>query len=281
MVDSVATAYKCASKIAERSDDSVRAQAVIKLSRSFKTIGNCARRAPASLRRDLDRAIVALVRSPDIDVETVEAIFEIADEVFTRHAECEAAQTALSALGSWDVYEIGRIPLKVQFESLSSSSHYRIKDALNELMLSIDRALTGSQVFHVMAGVFKTEVILSNPEIASLVVDYVQGTATLWRAQGLHPTRARDAAHPNYVSHFHRYVDLVLTAVVEPWVRRHDDDVDSYAEAVWDTHAQLSEELKAGVSSEPGRADRELLVSEDHLKRVFANSSQKSGVGTP
>jgi hypothetical protein len=211
----------------------------------------------------------------------VEAIFKVADEVFARHAECEAAQTALGALGSWDDNEIRRIPVKVQFESLSSRSHYRITDALIELTPSIGRELTASQIFHVMAEVFKTEAIASNPEIASLIVDYVQATATLWRAQGLHPTRARDAAHPSYVSHFHRYVDLVLTAVIEPWVRRHDDDVDRHAEAVWDAHAQLPEELKAGVSSEPGRADRELLVSEDHLKRVFANSSQKSGVGTP
>jgi hypothetical protein len=43
--------------------------------------------------------------------------------------------------------------------------------------------------------------------------------ALLWKAAGLYSGRAYREGDPSYESKFHRYSDLILTAVAEPWVR--------------------------------------------------------------
>jgi hypothetical protein len=50
-----------------------------------------------------------------------------------------------------------------------------------------------------------------------LIIDYVAVIVDLWRAAGLRPARAHDPANPKYRSHFHRFVELVLTAMIDPW----------------------------------------------------------------
>jgi len=83
----------------------------------------------------------------------------------------------------------------------------------------------------------------ADPEIATLIVDYVAVVADLWRAAGLRPGRARKDADPKYRSRFHRFVELVLTAIIDPWSRRHDDDVDKHARALFRAHSELRLEL--------------------------------------
>jgi hypothetical protein len=70
-------------------------------------------------------------------------------------------------------------------------------------------------------------------EIHALIVDYVAEAADIWRGAGLRPGRAFypepiDAKRSvSYKAAFHRFVDLVLTAIVEPWSRRHDNNLDA------------------------------------------------------
>src|SRR4029450_10013163 len=64
------------------------------------------------------------------------------------------------------------------------------------------------------------------PDPATLISDYVSALALLWEAAGLHPGRANNASHTLYKSKFHRYSDLILTGVAEPWAQRHTDDLD-------------------------------------------------------
>jgi hypothetical protein len=120
----------------------------------------------------------------------------------------------------------------------------------------------------------------ADPEIATLITDYVAAVDDLWRATGLRTGRAHDPTNPGYRSHFHRFVDLVLNAMIDPWSRRHDDDLDEHRRAVWQAHAKLEDEYKQagkGLS----RSDAEWSVSEDHIKRALARSAQKTVPETP
>ena len=131
-----------------------------------------------------------------------------------------------------------------------------------------------------MGSALDTEVMNADPEIATLITDYVAVVADLWRAAGLRPGRAHDPDDPKYRSHFHRFADLVLTAMIDPWSRRHDADLDEYRRAVWQAHAKLEDEYKqAGKALR--RSDAEWLVSEDHIRHALARSALKTAPETP
>ena len=52
-----------------------------------------------------------------------------------------------------------------------------------------------------------------NTLIADLITNYVASVAQIWLRHGIRPGRAVHPSNPNYRSKFHRFVDLVLTAV--------------------------------------------------------------------
>jgi hypothetical protein len=282
VIDSAAAAHTCASAISDFSDASVRAQALIRLSKAFDRIGNCAKRAPANLRKELDQALAPLVRQQEhIDIEAVEAIFEVSDRVLAEHTGEEAADTALSALGSRHDGEGRRITLKLDFETLSSLSQDRVVNSLSALMTSSGGELTASEIFHRLADACGAETAKVDPRIGPLITDYVAVVAGLWRAHKLKPSRAVNPSDPRYVSHFHRFVELVLTAIVEPWARRHDEDIGQHAEAVRQARARLSREYKQAASARLPRTDVQWLVSEDHVRNALKRPLKKSTHQTP
>jgi hypothetical protein len=67
---------------------------------------------------------------------------------------------------------------------------------------------------------------------------------------------------------------------MEPWSRRHDANIDEHRRALWQAHAKLDEEYKR-VGKGLRRSDAEWLVSEDHVRRALAESTQKTAPGTP
>jgi hypothetical protein len=75
--------------------------------------------------------------------------------------------------------------LKVDFESLPSASHFRMQTMLSDLVASAAGDLTAAQIFSTMASALDTEVMNVDPEIATLITDYVAVVADLWRAAGL------------------------------------------------------------------------------------------------
>ena len=81
-----------------------------------------------------------------------------------------------------------------------------MQTSLSDLVTSAAGDLTAEQIFSTMASVLDTEFINADPEIASLITDYVAVVADLWRAAGLRPARARDPGNGEYRSHFHRFV---------------------------------------------------------------------------
>jgi hypothetical protein len=272
LIDAVRAAHACACRIDQRSMTIARVRAHTKMRKACACIANCAKRAPARLRRDLDRAVVELLRQHPIDAETIESLFDVMDRIFARYPDEEAAKTALCALGSWDDGELRRIPLKAEFQSLPSLFQPQMETRLSELASSASGTLTAAQVFDAMTVTFTAEDVDSDPGIATLIVDYLKDVKERWRAVGLYASRARDAADPSYASPFFQFAEFVLTAIVEPWARRHVADVREHARRVWEKHRELHDDFQQDVSPRLRRPDREWLVSDDHLKKALANA---------
>ena len=95
---SASAAHACARSINRRVENIVEFQTRNKLHKAFERIANCAKRAPAELRRRLDAAIIPLIQREPVDLEVIETIFDATVEVFSEYSNHEAAKTALSVL---------------------------------------------------------------------------------------------------------------------------------------------------------------------------------------
>jgi hypothetical protein len=275
-------AHNCADRIDQESIEGVRAEALFKLGDGFERLGNCAKRSSANLRHELDQSILALLRQTDHDPETLEALLNEADRIFTKYSAEEPAKTALSALGSRDDEDdFHWIDLKSGLQALPSTSHRRMEDVLDNLANSADDKLTASQIFFELASACVTNGIVSQSQIAPALVEYVKAVADLWRAHDLNPSRVHYETDPNAVSPFHRFADLVLTGIVEPWARRYDDDLAAHARAIREAYDRLPEECRAVSTPGLRRADVERMINDDHVKKALNTPVQKSGPKTP
>jgi hypothetical protein len=280
VIESVAAAHRCAQLVDERSRAGAQARSINRLSKAFVRIAKCAARGSASLRRDLDQALIELLPGGPVDLEVMEAILEAAGTSFAKYPTEEPARTALAAFGASEEDSIRRYALKFDFESLPSALHLRMQTTLSELAASALGDVSAARIFSTMASALEIEVNGADPEIATLITDYVAAVAGLWCAAGLRPGRAHDPNDPEYKSHFHRFADLVLTAAMEPESRRHDGDLDEHRRALWEAHAKLDDESKQ-AGKEPRRVHVEWLVTEDHIRRALARWSQKTDPDTP
>jgi hypothetical protein len=118
-------------------------------------------------------------------------------------------------------------------------------------------------------------------EIYALIVDYVAEVADIWRSAGLWPTRVFNPSSVDRRSMFHRFADLVLTAIVEPGSRRHDNNLDVVKQQILSALARIPERDRPGNAATLRRCDSEWLASDDHLKKVLRKPVQKTGVDTP
>jgi hypothetical protein len=268
---SASAAHACAQAINRRVENIVEFQTCSKLHKAFERIAKCAERAPAALRRRLDVAIIPLIQNKYIDLEVIEAIFDGAVEVFSEYSHHEAAKTALAVL-TYQVAGDERYPtVKNEFPGLSAEDRIKSEKALTALgKASKKRKATTSDVFAALAGALRTEQSAKlNSQIHTLIVDYVAAVADVWRRAGLKPSRARHPTDPAYRSRFHRFVDLVLTEMVEPWARRHDDDLGAVRRETRLAHEKLRPEFRSIASSALRRADIEWLVSVDHIVKAL------------
>jgi hypothetical protein len=131
-------------------------------------------------------------------------------------------------------------------------------------------------VFEGMAEALDSEEIQSD-EIATLIVDYVASVANRWREAGIKPSRARHPEDPAYKSGFHRFVDLVITSILEPWTLRHDGALEERAQETRRRHAELPDDFRSIASPSLRRSDLEWIVSDDHLKKALALAASKNG----
>jgi hypothetical protein len=267
VVDGLVAARACAVQIDDRSRTKEQVEKLRKLRKKFRRLGRCAKRASTRLRADLNRAVAELLRHNPIDAETMQALVEAMHEIFVKHQGEDAARTALSALDSWDDAGNVRISLKLWLEALSSATQRRIENCLSEI-IAASRTLTAAEVLFAIAAVLDSESANVDTQIGQLIVAYCAKLKPLWRAAGLRPARARHPEDPSYKSKFHTFAELILTAVVDPWTRRHDgaEQIQQHQKAGLAQHRKLPNEIQRSVSSELHRSDREWLVSEHHLR---------------
>lgn len=265
---SIEAAHACAKAIDRQSNGIVRFQSFGKLRQDFKVFANCAKRAPASLRRQLNERIFPLIRDNDVDSELIETIIDATVAVFAEYPETEAARTALreDPLVKYD----RAAKIKNDYEVLAPSCRRKIEYAIRGIAKAPNKETIASDIFRSMASALNPEEI--NKESAKItphIVDYVASLADLWRGVGLSPARAWDYEKPTYMSKFHYFSDLILTAVVEPWSQRHTKSVDKIREDANNSYSNLPAAVKKYGGPAPKRSDMFTLVKDDHIKEAL------------
>jgi hypothetical protein len=245
---SAVAAYGCAGRLNER------AQTAEVHERS-----SCATRAPAELRHLLDEKMSAALEGGNVDLEVIEDLLVTSRIVFEQFSQAEAAQIALSALGIEREYGYDTIGLINDFSALSPPLQENCKSALS-LAVKKRRKIGAATVFKSLAdGVTNSR---RPPRGASdIVINYVAALAGDWRSGGLRAGRAVKHDDSSYTSKFHRFCDLVLTALFEPASRRHLEDLDRLSEKAWARQRQLSREDQEYVRGGVPRRDSQWLVS--------------------
>ena len=265
ILDSVSEAQNCAKSINRRSGDIVEANSRAQARLAFKRVANCCKRASAGLRRQLDAAILPLLARCPIDSEVIEAIIEAAAAEFEYFSKEKAAATGSGAM---IVTVKSREPdnwLKNGYAGLRAETQRKCEAALSKLGKK-RKPLKAHMVFDTLAACLEsgpTKV----PDPATLISDYVSALALLWEAAGLHPGRANNASDTLYKSKFHRYSDLILTAVAEPWAQRHTGDLEHMQRRAYAARAGMLREYQASAALPPSVA--EWLVSEHILRKAL------------
>jgi hypothetical protein len=279
VIDSVSQAHACAQAVDRRARMTNEYKVRIKVRKSFSCLANCVRRAPARVRNSLDKRISSLI-PPVVNTEVIDEILDAAGRIFAR-SEHEAAQTALRALSVRVVDGKQVVVLQADYSGLGHASRRHCESALSSLTRT-STSRNALAVFKVLASAIDTKPPDGiRAEVWDLIVAYVEAVTALWRQIGLRPSRATDSTDPKYRSKFHRFVELVLTAMTEPGSNRHNDNIDQIARRTWETHAQLPAEIRPRIGRGLRREDLEWLVSEDNVRKAIRLPAQKTSRDTP
>jgi hypothetical protein len=265
VVDAVLEAHACAKAIDRRGAKKDSGENRRKVRKSFAQLANCVRRAPASVRCALDNSIPRLI--PHIvDAEVISDILDTTCRLFVESPKNEAAQTALRVLiwppnadfgstAEWQGAE-QHFVLKTNYLALDPTAHLNCESALATLGRA-SKSVDALAVFKTL-----TLAIDISADVSDLIVSYVEAVGKLWRQIGLSPSRATHPVKSKYTSKFHRFVELVLTAAIEPGSNRHCHNLDEIGRQTRAAHARLPSELRPEIGGGLRRADREWLVSE-------------------
>jgi hypothetical protein len=279
LIEAVSAAHVCAravdAMVMAQSREASRANAHKALIR----LGKCAQRAPAELRRHLDRAVRTVLSRGTIDAVDVQRLIHRTGQVFRKFRKVAAAETALKAMGFSDAPKQREAVLATDIEAMHPVVHLRAVDALQNLSMEDHGSWSACRVFEVLAAAVSTSnADHVGTEVSDLFVKYVERVAHVWKVYGIKPSRARHPLHPEYTSRFHKFCDLVLMAFIDPGSLRHDGDLTQVRQRIRTAHFELPVEWRSEVSSSLRWRDHQWLISDDHLKRALA---QKSLLETP
>ena len=292
----LSAAQACADAINWRARDAFDGQNRARLRRIFGRAAKCAKRLPASRRHMLDRKVCSALGQDDIDSETIEGFIEALIMDFGEWPRSEPSLTILRAVtpGSSPATVVTASPVRLRrrftdaaillredYSSLPAVDQREVELALTALSSragdNFDTTNVCMAVSRALGHNRKNETSVAAHDV---ITEYVTDVADVWRQHGLRPTRARNPYDASYRSRFHRFVDLVLTSVVDPWSRRHDGDQHEMLAKLRKAHAELPEDVRRIVGAAPRRGDVEWLVSEDHVRNAWARI-QKSDPSTP
>jgi len=233
MTRSIRVAYECAIRMNDRIQQTNEHDRARSVKQALQRLAHCAKRAPARLRRLIDEQIVRLLQGGEVDLETIEALFQAAREAFDQFPDSEAATTGLSALGVYREQGYDTIGLAGDFSSLSSLLQANCTSALSQALRG-GAEFRAETVFEVLAEGISPP---ARPPrgAADIMIDYVSAVAAAWNSAG----RALKFGDPAYTSKFHQFCDLVLAALIEPHSRRHQKGLDRLSDLAWARQRQL------------------------------------------
>lgn len=228
VLNSAAAAHQCVKAQNLQLTDLARAQARAKIQKACKRISNGISRAPAALRRRLDQAMLPLIQVSAVDLEVIKSIFEVSTTIFEEFADSNSSSTALRALR-----ELRAAP----FSTLGMAVRREVEKAIVGLVAASSNAKiepSAATVFATMAdalGSDKTEKLSAQSSRA--ITSYVADLAEIWRRAGQKPSRVIIFSM-EFRSKFHRFADLVLTAMADPRADSRQELVSSRQELVSD-----------------------------------------------
>ena len=279
---SLSAAHGCAQRIDQRAQDAFNRGNRKSLRKVFVRLAKCANRLPASQRRVLDRKVSSSLGQEAIDSESIEGLIEVLITAFGRWPRTEPSLTVLRAVEPRSsttllrrAFSEAAILLREDYSTLSALDQREVESALSALSdrkgdkfdtadvcMTISRALEHDRT---------DEITLAAHD---LITDYVAAVADVWKQHGLRPARATHPFNPAHRSKFHRFVDLVLTSVVDPGSKRHDGDQSETLAKLREVHAQIPEADRRIVRAAPRRSDVEWPVSEDHVRKALRAKSE-------
>ena len=163
----------------------------------------------------------------------------------------------------------GAVFLQNDYAALPSIDQRRVETALTTLQRRRAQ-FDAADVCEAIANALNRKAEkTANTLIADLITNYVASVAQIWLRHGLRPTRAVHPANPNYRSKFHRFAELVLTGLVEPWSQRHDGNQSETAAKLRKAHARIPKNDRKDVRAALRRSDVEWLVVDGHLKTAL------------
>src|SRR5262249_36497697 len=143
----------------------------------------------------LDEQIASLLQRGEVDLETIEALFQASREAFDQFPDSEAATTGLSALGVYREHGYNTIGLAVDFSSLSSLLQANCTSTLSQALKS-DATAGAETVFEVLAEGISPPVRPPRGA-ADILIDYVAAVAAAWNSAGLRAARCRRDQEPS------------------------------------------------------------------------------------
>jgi hypothetical protein len=274
--NSVVAGCECALTLNERAQAEEVYERSSKVKAAFGRLSHCIARAPAKLRRLLDGKMSAALEGGHVDLEVIEDLLVTSRTAFEQFPHAEAAQAALSALGVNRPYGYDTIGLINDFSSLSPPLQENCKSTLSPVVKK-RRKVTAAAVFKALGD--GITVSPRQPRGASdIVIDYVAAVAADWRISGLRAGRAFKHDDSTYTSKFHRFCDLVLTALVEPGSRRHLEDLDQLSAKAWARQRQLPREEQKYVRGGLPQKDAQWLVTAHCLREGLRVADSKKSI---
>jgi hypothetical protein len=244
---SVSSAHACAQNINRRVTNIVEFQTRLKLGDAFRRISRCIKRAPARLRRLLNKRLEPVMRQDVVDLEVIEEILDVTVTTFAEFPNAEASKTALRVMCGETPDRDRTITIKTDFSGLGPEHVHKAERAIAGLCRKRAELRSASRLFDALGFALDDKRIANTAStIHDLIDDYVIAASQLWKSAGLRPGRARDDLDPAYKSRFHRFAELVLSALIQPASRR---NARASAQAGW-------------------------LVTEHHIRRALRYNSK-------
>jgi hypothetical protein len=260
---SLAAASKCAIALGRRHQFLVQEAIRVRLKKNLIRISNCSKRVPAEVRHSLDKTLVRLAMQRPVDLEVLFQIFDHAQRRFTGlNGQSAAARTALAAMRISKEEGRNVFGLKDDVEALPAE----LLGTLNETLEKHPRkhAATASTIFQVLASALQKSGV--GPDDSEIKAVFVKQVGDLWRSYGLRPSRIMTETGVSR-SPFHRFLDLVLTALTEPHSRRHASDLDQQKRLSQDNWISLSPHQKEHISGVLRRSDLQWLITDHDVKK--------------